>query len=1337
MAQRPSLTVDINVARQQGSRNQAAKSAQQAQASAGSHIAGNGAAAGGQGASSGGMQAGTHRIIEAPPELQGQDGFSSDEDDAQGEDMYAAAQARLKAGSASAGARATRNGNGSGEQQQQQQQQAQQQQQYQQQQQQQQYQVQQQYSQQHQQQYAQQQQGMYRDDMDESDSEDQMQAQVVEQEQYSDDGGDYDEDMEEDEFSSSPSIPDENIDFDLVYALHNFIATVEGQATVHKGNSLTLLDDSNSYWWLVRVLRTQEVGYIPAENIETPVERLARLNKHRNVDLSSATDDDHMQVPGKIYRSHLIKRRTAGQSGYSAHSGKLSALSHRKTGAPPKELLKEAKKSKRGVQFGPPTYLEHSGNEMSSDEEYDDEYGEEGYDEDYGDEEAAEGELEAEGDMQQEVAREQQGPERQKSGFEPMEPDDGMAWDNKETERVQREQEAQRNAAAAEQRRQEMEAQAQVQAQAQAQARAQAELRQRQQAQMQAQQAAQAAMQATQDQRPNGIRPLQTVQQQQDLRRIASDRSNSSMSSRSGSPLDQQQQGGAMLPSQVQASRRRGDSESSLASGTGSSINAPSPSPEKSKKSDKRKSKAEEEFSDEKSQKKRSGVFSGLFSRKKDRKSGQFGSSGSDPDMMGRESEDYGLAIDQQARMAASSPNGKPPSGMGRSVQERDRLTQEAYQRQFLSPSASNEIGGEQITRPARPGSLIATPGSVPMLNVLRIFAGDDIDSDATFKTVLLNETTAASDLMRQALQRFRLATPSDVAEYVITVKVLGGDERALEPQEHPLQVFDALAAANPDSDAVIPSVKRSSVGSISSISSNLSLNPAIARLGGDFSDDHTVRFFLKRRSALQNLQQEQLMDSILSPGMLGVENPNADQDGQGSTRSSMLASDSTGDMSSSGASMRFALRLVIYAPDLPDGIVFDPQTTALVPEEILRNRGPGGMQPAEGIPQDVRERVLAFPRNTTVAEVIETGLDRFGIGDGVVEGGDDVEDRPTRNHRGKGRIKYKLTALVDGVERSLLPSGSVIEAYPEPPAMRAVNRRSVDAKRRSADSAMLLSMMDDIRMADPIFVLRKVPAPKPPRLGRALSAAEEAYLASRTSPRNSSQTHGSSRSYAAQEKAVQPESNGYGESQAPAQAQAQAQASQAAILNADTHKKQNSTASETSRNTVSPQNSSSTTHQSATTTTAPTPLSSFPLTNTPSISGSAASSTASTQRMGGPVLSTRPIQRRAAPTSSVMHGWGLDHLYGVMDAAARRRPVGAAAAGIYGVGGPGSLFLAGALPSRDEDFYHPRVTGLFAPPLPQTGHPKTLEAYAPVRDELASMDNELDRLLREAFRVF
>lgn len=76
---------------------------------------------------------------------------------------------------------------------------------------------------------------------------------------------------------------------------------MEGQANATKGDMLVLLDDSNSYWWLVRVVRdhtvgmlsreqgTHYLGYLPAETIETPQERLARLNKHRNIDVSSLT----------------------------------------------------------------------------------------------------------------------------------------------------------------------------------------------------------------------------------------------------------------------------------------------------------------------------------------------------------------------------------------------------------------------------------------------------------------------------------------------------------------------------------------------------------------------------------------------------------------------------------------------------------------------------------------------------------------------------------------------------------------------------------------------------------------------------------------------------------------------------------------------------------------------------------------------------------------------------------------------------------------------------------------------------------------------------------------
>lgn len=79
----------------------------------------------------------------------------------------------------------------------------------------------------------------------------------------------------------------EDIDFEFVYALHTFVATVEGQANATKGDTMVLLDDSNSYWWLVRVVKDSSIGYLPAEHIETPTERLARLNKHRNIDVCS------------------------------------------------------------------------------------------------------------------------------------------------------------------------------------------------------------------------------------------------------------------------------------------------------------------------------------------------------------------------------------------------------------------------------------------------------------------------------------------------------------------------------------------------------------------------------------------------------------------------------------------------------------------------------------------------------------------------------------------------------------------------------------------------------------------------------------------------------------------------------------------------------------------------------------------------------------------------------------------------------------------------------------------------------------------------------------------
>jgi hypothetical protein len=63
----------------------------------------------------------------------------------------------------------------------------------------------------------------------------------------------------------------EDIDFEFVYALHTFVATVEGQANATKGDTMVLLDDSNSYWWLVRVVKDSSIGWCLNPNLNRTV----------------------------------------------------------------------------------------------------------------------------------------------------------------------------------------------------------------------------------------------------------------------------------------------------------------------------------------------------------------------------------------------------------------------------------------------------------------------------------------------------------------------------------------------------------------------------------------------------------------------------------------------------------------------------------------------------------------------------------------------------------------------------------------------------------------------------------------------------------------------------------------------------------------------------------------------------------------------------------------------------------------------------------------------------------------------------------------------------------
>ncbi|KAI0366248.1 hypothetical protein BV20DRAFT_972132 [Pilatotrama ljubarskyi] len=975
------------------------------------------------------------------------------------------------------------------------------------------------------------------------------------------DGEDRDMDyIDDDDGSSSLSIPNESIDFDLVYALHSFAATVEGQANVVKGDSLFLMDDSNSYWWLVRVLKTQEVGYIPAENIETPFERLARLNKHRNVDLASATQAELQESRDRLYSSR------AGSN--QAH-----------TPSPTPGTRNAHSQSSKGVRFradfGVHRYAPAIWNEDEEEEE-DVEWD----DEDYEDEDP---ELAEDWDERTVVATQAPPPG--------MEPDDGMSWEDGAAEEMQRERQQQ--------------------------------LLQQQQTQQQGAQIQVEDLSHPQDAsgalspREDPVQPLRT----RDKLIIVQDEPDPASPSSPSRTMDPAQatetrklsmtppvartddyagsaQNAPLLPSaimQQQSEERKRTREEIEAleeaarkkahlSGAAnvprarvtSTVSVGDTPPAKGsgggklrKDRDRGHETTDDESGKEKDKKKKSGVFGGLFGRKKDKDKGKDKSdtgSAASADSLGRESEESGRSLrsspltppssaevsspttvsarqqQQQAMLMQKNsadpkrmmqqqhqpsqqqqpeqqPQDAPQQQQNRAqpdtsqvqvqlsqhasqLRQRDQQQQALYQ-QYLnrspatppeaqpsyglqsasavmpgsmsfSSSTSSASGLTATGSRPRPGSLVLSPTAMdgqgvglPDLSVVRVFAGDHLQTEATFKTVLLNASTTASDLVRQAIQRFRLPAGENEQDYYLTIKQVEGSSAVLRPEEKPLGVFESLVEAAME----IPKVKRSSVGSISSVASNLSMHPAIKKLSmNDFSDDSQVKFYLNRRGRGDDSIAEDGDDTLLAESV--------DGDGEPRSRPQYL-SVSTASGSHvpperfSSPSYRFGMQLVIYPEDLPDDMVFDPQTEAIVFKNTLRNRPQANQVPSPGISQTMRKKIFVFPKNITVAEVIEQGLDRFGIPEGVVDGGDEIEDKQTKR-RSSSRVRYGLTVEINGRERELSPSSKVIDAFPRPPTYRQVDRK-FESKRRSVDSAqLLLGSADDVRPDDPVFILRR-----------------------------------------------------------------------------------------------------------------------------------------------------------------------------------------------------------------------------------------------------------------------
>ncbi|KAI5481555.1 SH3 domain protein [Pseudohyphozyma bogoriensis] len=982
-----------------------------------------------------------------------------------------------------------------------------------------------------------------------------------------------------DSLSSSPSIPDEDIDFALVYALHTFLATVDGQASVVKGDKLLLLDDTNSYWWLVRVLKTQAVGYIPAENIETPFERLARLNKHRNVDLTTVIPADYISGPSStIAQTRFDSRIPPSQqphphlSQHPSAKGVLASPSHKdhpRNISPTHDRPERAGSSKaKTVLFTAPIYYEHSAN-GESDGEY--EEGDE-YDEEMMMEEGEEGELRGdqvfdddEGDEESDFSEEEheegtevihhQGNAHQAEvhmglhGVEEPQSLDDDEWVDEATDdahRKEMEREELRRQVAQEEEQRRIE-------------------RLQQHEQQAAQNAYQPPLQPIQE-------PMRRATEQTDMDRRPSE--SGSMRSMSDSDFDPDaptkkltatppiirdptfdienpyadQPGGLPRPSspvrvrgvdlidpkdprygKLISERRPGDhlvdrrpsgadqgayeADTSINSlETGSSLMTSSlrsddgqhstlnfsigsqKGPQKLRKGSRDSSVESGSITDQEKKRKSGGIL-GLF-RKKDKKKKD------DPSEAQRSSEesvryepatrrpDSFLSGGSSPRSSAErtgpggakreSQTGESMFSMDATLRQQELEAKQAMYHQYgihrgpgdltntmtprnasmsgqsLSPTMGFSPPALEAGRKMRPGSLIGSPSipglDVPVLSVLRIFAGDNIEAEATFKTVLLNNTIVATELVKQAMQRFELIGSEERDEYYLTIKEFGGEARPLADDEKPLVSFESLVEQV--GGFAIPSVKRSSVGSINSISSNLSLNPAITRLDmNDFSDDSAVKLYLNRR-----LPDEPPM--------------NATSD----TDSVSTAMGLTPDLASASApSFRFAVRILIHPEDLPENIVFDPHSSAIIPKAVLIEREQRNGVEQEPFSPHVREKIIFFPRNVNVSEVIEASVDRFGIVDAVVDGGDEVEDRLSRR-RSTSRVKYGLAMVKEGQEAFLHSSGKLVDAYSTPPLFKQYDRTSKEFRRRSVDATLILGGQSDIQPTDPVFIIRRAP---------------------------------------------------------------------------------------------------------------------------------------------------------------------------------------------------------------------------------------------------------------------
>jgi len=113
---------------------------------------------------------------------------------------------------------------------------------------------------------------------------------------------------EEDDFNDyvidPPLPPPRELHPGKLYALYEFSGNDPSHCELERDDAVFLLNDQDSYWWLVKKEYDGRIGFAPAECLETYHERLARLNCWKNEELERNSKDSFETFPENRPRSN-------------------------------------------------------------------------------------------------------------------------------------------------------------------------------------------------------------------------------------------------------------------------------------------------------------------------------------------------------------------------------------------------------------------------------------------------------------------------------------------------------------------------------------------------------------------------------------------------------------------------------------------------------------------------------------------------------------------------------------------------------------------------------------------------------------------------------------------------------------------------------------------------------------------------------------------------------------------------------------------------------------------------------------------------------------------------